>query len=594
MKDSFSKLRDVDSRISAMISDLLTARDSSSGRVAESSFKRIPSVKSFKVKVGENNELLEGTGLERRMPADFKYIMFKEQNKANRYMEIRIKAMRAVLSKGRPDLFWAMVEQQMKHSVCFRTSSFNATFPGWYKNMDFQRMVQINFGVEHIIKNNITNLKYFRVEIPKGKPEEIAEFFKNNPNSSWPGKMRPLGVPTAPWRVVLHMWNGFLTIFLEEELKKFNHAYLPSRGTLTAWTHFINKVRNAKFIYEFDIKGFFNNVDIDSVIEKLQKRGMPVSQLKDLERILLSCPDNINIDWDKDHDTSYDDLLAYRKAMILADPTEYNWNGDKYNFGLNLKSGLPQGAAPSTVLSLLALSDWAKNLEENGIGLLMYADDGLLYSKDDFTPKAPEGFEFADEKSRWVKIEDKPVIDELKFLGVKYNFHTKLIKGSTRNGSELEFGTEQELFLEYLKKVVPGAYGQDLVHALVRSSVFGLALSKLYGGKFGKLHYDENVKYDKKSYWGKYHNITELQESKTLQKTASTIACGWLLLLQNHIISGKDKDWFFEEAKHYHELRPWEISSKDIEASEKWQRTWNEPDPKEKDPNWFPHQGMAD
>jgi hypothetical protein len=30
------------------------------------------------------------------------------------------------------------------------------------------------------------------------------------------------------------MWNGFLTIFLEEELKKFNHAYLPKRGTLTA------------------------------------------------------------------------------------------------------------------------------------------------------------------------------------------------------------------------------------------------------------------------------------------------------------------------------------------------------------------------
>jgi hypothetical protein len=54
---------------------------------------------------------------------------------------------------------------------------------------------------------------------------------------------------------------------------------------------------------------------------------------------------------------NYDDLLAYRKSMILADPTEYNWNGDKFVFGLNLKAGLPQGAAPSTVLSLLALSD---------------------------------------------------------------------------------------------------------------------------------------------------------------------------------------------------------------------------------------------
>jgi len=37
-------------------------------------------------------------------------------------------------------------------------------------------------------------------------------------------------------------------------------------------------------------------VDIDSVISKLQERGMPVDQLVDLERVLLSCPDNVNID----------------------------------------------------------------------------------------------------------------------------------------------------------------------------------------------------------------------------------------------------------------------------------------------------------
>jgi len=105
MKDTFRKLRDIDSRISDMISDLLASRNNSGGRVAESSFKRIPSVKSFKVRVGEQNELLFGTGLERKLPADFEYIVFKEQNRANRYMEIRIKAMRAVLKKGRPDIF---------------------------------------------------------------------------------------------------------------------------------------------------------------------------------------------------------------------------------------------------------------------------------------------------------------------------------------------------------------------------------------------------------------------------------------------------------------------------------------------------------
>jgi retron-type reverse transcriptase len=65
-----------------------------------------------------------------------------------------------------------------------------------------------------------------------------------------------------------------------------------------------------------------------------------------------------------------------------------------------INKGLPQGAAPSTILSILALSDWYKKLEKKGIKLLMYADDGLLYSDKNFHPFPPEGFEFAEEKSR--------------------------------------------------------------------------------------------------------------------------------------------------------------------------------------------------
>jgi hypothetical protein len=38
------------------------------------------------------------------------------------------------------------------------------------------------------------------------------------------------------------------------------------------------------------------------------------------------------------------------------------------------------------------------------------------------------------------------------------------------------------------------------MEVLVRSNIFGLALSKLYGGKFGKLEYTEDVKYNVNSY----------------------------------------------------------------------------------------------
>lgn len=70
-----------------------------------------------------------------------------------------------------------------------------------------------------------------------------------------------------------------------------------------------------------------------------------------------------------------------------------------------LAKGLPQGAAISPVLSLLSLVDWKRKLLEQGIGLLMYADDGILYSNEDFTAFPPDGFEIAPEKSGWVKRE---------------------------------------------------------------------------------------------------------------------------------------------------------------------------------------------
>lgn len=35
--------------------------------------------------------------------------------------------------------------------------------------------------VEHILKNDIDELKYFRVNIPKGTPEEIEKWMKEHP-----------------------------------------------------------------------------------------------------------------------------------------------------------------------------------------------------------------------------------------------------------------------------------------------------------------------------------------------------------------------------------------------------------------------------
>jgi len=91
-------------------------------------------------------------------------------------------------------------------------------------------------------------------------------------------------------------------------------------------------------------------------------------------------------------------------------------------------------------------------------------------------------------------------VEELKFLGVKYDFKNNMLKGATRNGSTLEFGRKQKDVLAKLKELIPTGHSCAEMPALVQSSIFGLALSKLYGGKFGKLQYKENQTFDEKSY----------------------------------------------------------------------------------------------
>lgn len=434
----------------------------------------------------------------------------------------------------------------MRNSQSFRLSAFNTVLKGWYKELSKKRIYQILFGIEYILKNELTDLKYFRVHIPKGNPHEVIKFLQENPGKAWPGKTRPLGVPTAPWRVVLHLWNNFLVMFLQEEISKYNHAYVPGSGTNTALKDWVTSVLSSKYVYEFDLKGFFNNVPIESVIDSLRDRGMPIDISAVLDRLLKCAPENLTV-FDKP-DSTYDQSLALRNQYKDAETMDpFEWK-EKYmmgkgaivsafapagmahrHFGLDANNmigkGLPQGAAPSTILSLLALARWAKQLKEKNIKLLMYADDGFLYSDVPFEPFSPKDFEFEPSKSKWVIVDGKPQTTDAKFLGLLYNFNKGLLKGQTRNGSTLEFGPKQLDVLKFVQETK--TYG-SLMEALVSSGLWGLTLSKLYGGKWGTQDWSPKAEYRAGSFWDTMFDLRLLSKDKALQRVASTIACEWL------------------------------------------------------------------
>jgi hypothetical protein len=98
----------------------------------------------------------------------------------------------------------------------------------------------------------------------------------------------------------------------------------------------------------------------------------------------------------------------------------------------------------------------------------MYADDGFLYSENDFTPIPPTGLDFAEDKSQWIQRNGIAQVKKNKFLGVKYDFEEKLIEGATKNGSTLKFGPNQ---LDLLKLISKNSGYSDLMTALVRSGI---------------------------------------------------------------------------------------------------------------------------
>jgi len=648
------------SRYYDMIEDIRTERSKVSGRIENSSFFRIPAVKNFDIIVKEQNELLKGTGFDRKLQAEFDYEVFGDNNVWNKYLKREIKFLRSVRHK--PHVFWAHVEVLMKHSMAFRVSAFNKVHHGWYKELPVERIFQITFGMNKIIEKSLTDLKYFRVHIPKDGPKAMLQWYLDNPGKTYT-KTRPLGVPTAPWRVILHMWNGFLVLFLEDELKQFNHAYTPNVGTMTCLREWVKEVLPKKYIYEFDFKGFFNNVSITNVMDLLKERGMPGKTATKLNSILWSAPANLDLDNPDNKPTSdYDTTLAARnyvnvgkphvveyvvpekpvydmqkaryakdeeldidkrldlwnlKYSIVEGKGKYVWlrgrvvfvpllekqtfvNDGRYQsssetvmtrHGLmkriklveKMHKGLPQGAAPSTTLSLLALAPWAEQLKSKNIGLLMYADDGFLFSDEPFEPFEPVGLEFAPDKSFWLKKDGIPQKDKVKFLGVEYSFTSNMIAAKTREGSRLQFGDAQyyviDHYLEEVRRPGPqsrswynvhfdpknlehfakdldtqdGSKGQeesgpvekaaavyevaeelregggDRLEKLVNSGIWGLALSKLYGGQWGKQFFPVKTAYEENSWWGKFYNIRMLQKDLKLQRLASTIACEWLI-----------------------------------------------------------------
>lgn len=269
------------------------------------------------------------------------------------------------------------------------------------------------------------------------------------------------------------------------------------------------------YIYEFDLKGFFDEVDLDflykTMVKDLRVPRREAVFFRKLNRSLVKLAKDPSEDKlpERDRSVRYTDqglpnpsasglpparLVRLDLASALGDPDflgtfglnpargderstplqrgdevlETELNGLRQPTSRSLsqgmkKKGVPQGAATSCGLSTISLSHITEpgrlrlEIEVEGVVVVMYADDGVIFlEKEEHLGLVLALFERTGvsinyEKSRWIKKNGEWLTD-LKFCGIKYSGKDETIRAATRNGATLEFGLKEQFLAFLLEK----------------------------------------------------------------------------------------------------------------------------------------------
>lgn len=431
-------------------------------KINKSSWHPLPNIEKFKITLAPHDWLFLLFGLYRRFSSSQEFWNWKNA-KANRYVAYMFKRLNTQVRYGRytdaETTFWLLM-----NSSAYQTIALNKVLKGWYKTMKWSKVKRVLKRVKYLSKNRVTDIDFKRVYIDKGQ-----------------GKWRPLGVPSAEWRIYLHMLNCLITEWRSVSEGNYQHAFLPGRGVISAWAQLFPLLQSERNIYEADFESFFDSIKHSAIKRELQNLCFSPSMIQFFDKLNKSIPDLMGRD--KDKIIERDRLISFKPGLkpnpanseVLSKLEHQNrmqnfyQNINKVSFNevkgngkyfqpIKLHSrilkqeGVPQGAATSCSLSTLALRyleipiiTHGYNPETEGyypfvlpIKVLLYADDIIVFpqqGKDlngvpvnwlpiqdprQLIEDKLSGIKVNTSKSRWIKENGEWKVEYIKFLGFKY------------------------------------------------------------------------------------------------------------------------------------------------------------------------------
>jgi len=181
----------------------------------------------------------------------------KRLTKSNKYLDRQFRRLEKYARKGELGKFNYLARQLMMKSKVYRFYAMKFVFPKLLR-MNTVKAVSLWRRVKKLCLSESRYLEYKRVWMTDpGKTETFT---------------RPLGVPTAEWRVYGHMLTKIMEVYFEGRgyLTKNQHGGKARFGVMTFLKVLALELERAKALLEFDIKGFFNNVSHESMLELLK------------------------------------------------------------------------------------------------------------------------------------------------------------------------------------------------------------------------------------------------------------------------------------------------------------------------------------
>ena len=314
---------------------------------------------------------------------------------------------------------------------------------------------------------------------------------KDIPKPYDPTKTRSLGIPCIWDRLIQQCIKQVMEPICEAKFSNNSYGFRPNRSTENAISavHRLMQLSHLHYVIEFDIKGFFDNVDHSKLIRQIWAMGIRDKHLLYVIRRILKAPILM-----PDGTTQYPTkgtpqggIISPLLANIVLNELDHwidsqwieNPVARKYAIGTNPKSG-------SEVLSSGYRAMRQTRLKE--MFIVRYADDFRIFCRTKTQAqktmtatiqwlKERLRLEVSPEKTRIVNVKRK----ESEFLGFRIRVRRKGSKDTVRSHiSKKQLNRERHKLIEQVKRIAKPGKGRTERGEIKRYNSMVLGIQNYY------------------------------------------------------------------------------------------------------------------